>query len=171
MIKQFRVYNDIQTAMKGTSFRVKMGLDEFGELTFSIYKEEISYENKLIFVCNELDDDEVLVGRFNSSNDAEEYVEQLEKLPNLATDIYKKEINRVYLDHNIVHDLSEASEKLQYFVTRGSRDDRKLHINKSLIIQNGTWFYLCYPAPKDSVIYSSKDRTDCVKFIKNWEVK
>ena len=54
MIEQFRVYDDIHTAIKSCAYRLKINPMSFGNFHHAIFKEEISYKDKLIVVCTEI---------------------------------------------------------------------------------------------------------------------
>ena len=162
-MNQLRVYDDIQTAMKDCRIRVKIKKDKTLGLIAEVYKEEISYLEKLIVVCNNIKPNEKLVGRFKSELEAEDYITQLSKLPELMEDLFNKGNSNDFFIYSDYDSLKEAYDDVKYFVTTGSK---KLHINKSIIIEDDSGFHLCYPTIEFNIVYSSKNRRDCVEFIR-----
>lgn len=168
MSKQIRVYNDMQTAMKNCKYKVKLFLTDDDVLQFEVYKEKIDYIEDLLVIGIDTKPNEVFIGRFETEEDAKNYGETLLSIHKYAVKIFNT-YNVPYKAYKTFNNLKGAYLDSKFFVTEGPSG--ALHINRSIILQTKhDGFKLCYPAPKNLIKYSSKNRRDCVKFIKDKEV-
>ena len=168
MSKQIRVYNDMQTAMKNCKYKIKLFLTNDDVLQFEVYREKIDYIEDLLVIEIDTKPNEVFIGRFDTELEAKEYGETLLSVRQYAIKIFNT-YNVPYKAYKTFDRLKEAYSDSKFFVTEGPSG--ALHINRSIILQTKhDGFKLCYPAPKELIKYSSKNRRDCVKFIKEKEV-